>query len=92
MARQTQTLFGEGSIALKFAQSDQATIVTVELDFGYNGLYSASGTAKKDNHDKPDDVVGRNLAVARALHSLANKLEKEVADRAFPVGRRVWRV
>jgi len=85
MARQTQTLFSNGIICYRFAQSDQATIVSLAVDFDEGETtYTASGTAKKDNHDKPDDEVGRNLAVARALRSLANKLEKEVADRAFP--------
>jgi hypothetical protein len=40
------------------------------------GTVSAKGSAKRHPSDHPDDVIGFNLAVSRALRALADQYEQ----------------
>jgi len=40
------------------------------------GEVTGTGSAKKHPKDKPDNTIGYNLAVARALRALADEYEK----------------
>lgn len=39
-------------------------------------LFVASGTSKRDPHDRPNDTVGELLAIGRALEYLGRKMQK----------------
>lgn len=75
--KQTKTFQVETTIEVSGLESQDAAIITVELDSEAGGV-TASGTAKRGNGDKYVPGVGNTLALARALESLARKLRREI--------------
>lgn len=67
------------TIALNVLLNEDATVAEAQgSSLSEIGTLSATGSAKRHPNDYPDQNVGFNLAVARALRALADKYE----DRA----------
>lgn len=59
------------------------TVATAELFNFYRAetVFMGKGSSGREPGDKPDAAIGEDLAVARALRSLASKLERRAAGR-----------
>lgn len=68
--RDSKTFF---DIPVEIIQTNDATISTVQYIYSKN--MSGWGTAKREAGDRFDSSIGEDLAVARALRELAEKLE-----------------
>lgn len=70
------------TISLTALVSDESAVVEAQTSSYSNiGTVSATGWSKKHPNDEADNETGYNLAVARALRSLADEFEKRAEAR-----------
>lgn len=66
-----------GIVQLTILSDGDRTVVEAALHTYRNPSVTATGSSGREPVDKSDPHVGENLAVARALRSIANRLERQ---------------
>lgn len=69
--------FKDVTLSIRLAEDDTTTTATATLDLR-GDHFEASGTARRNPIDPPKPVIGEELAIARAL----SKLEERIMDKA----------
>ena len=67
-------------LSIHFTEDETHTVAVARLDL-HGDQFEATGRARRNPKDPPRPLIGEELAIARALHSLQHQLTEAAQDK-----------